>query len=321
MADQGYADVTLASREKEKRSRFAENIALVRSRPTRHLMILFVAVWAIIFHYIPIWGITVAFKRYYPIDGFWGGQWIGFKYFVQFFTDVNAWRLIRNTVVLGFYGMVFGFPMPIVFALLLNEVRHTGYKRIMQSFSYLPHFVSVVVVVGLIYNLVNYDGMVTLWIARMTGSRPAILTNPDWFRPLYIGSGIWQSLGWGSIIYLATLSGISQELYEAADIDGAGRFRKVISVTIPALLPTIMILFILNTRNIVRVGFEKAFLMQNPATYSKSDIIATYVYRRGIEMGQYSYAAAVGLMNSVVGFLIVFLTNYIVKKVRGEGLW
>ena len=302
-------------------ARLVANLDLIRQHPGRHLMILIVIVWLIIFHYVPIYGITLAFKRFNPLQGFWGGEWVGFKYFGQFITDPNALRLIRNTVVLGFQSLIYGFPAPIIFAILLNELRHEGFKRTMQSLTYLPHFVSVVVIVGLMFQFVDYEGLLTTIIANITGERPVILTNPRAFRPLYIISGIWQGLGWGSIIYLAALTGVNPELYESADIDGTNRFQKIIYITLPSLLPTILILFILNTRAIVDVGFEKAFLIQNPATYETSDVIQTYVYRRGLQGAQYSYASAVGLINSVASFLIVYITNRIVKRVRGEGLW
>ena len=191
----------------------------------------------------------------------------------------------------------------------------------MQSLTYLPHFVSTVVIVGLMFQFIDLEGWLTTIIANFTGERPVILTNPRAFRPMYIISGIWQSLGWGSIIYLAALTGINPELYESADIDGTNRWQKIISITLPTLLPTILILFILNTRQIVEVGFEKALLIQNAATYETSDVIQTYVYRRGLQGAQYSYAAAVGLLNSVASFLIVYTTNRIVRRVRGEGLW
>ena len=302
-------------------TRFAAQLHLVRQHPMRHLMILVVIAWLLAFHYVPIYGITLAFKRFNPLQGFWGGDWVGFKYFGQFVTDPNALRLIRNTVLLGGQQLIYGFPAPIIFAILLNELRHEGFKRTMQSLTYLPHFVSTVVIVGLMFQFVDLDGLLTTIIANITGERPVILTNPRAFRPMYIISGIWQNLGWGSIIYLAALTGINPEVYESADIDGTNRFQKIVFITLPTLLPTILILFILNTRQIVEVGFEKALLIQNAATYETSDVIQTYVYRRGLQGAQYSYAAAVGLLNSVASFLIVYTTNRIVKRVRGEGLW
>ncbi len=302
-------------------SRWAENIDLIRRYPARHIMLAIALVWLIIFHYIPIWGITFAFKRFSPIEGFFGGDWVGLKYFGQFVTDPNTLRLIRNTAILGFQQLLFGFPAPIMFAILLNELANGRFKNWMQSFTYLPHFVSQVVIVGLMFQLVNFEGFITRIIADITGSAPVILSDPGAFRPMYIISGLWQNLGWGSILYLAAMTGINPELYEAADIDGAGRFQKIWRVTLPAILPTILVLLILNTRSLIDVGFEKALLIQNPATYETSDIIQTYVYRRGIQNGQYGYATAVGLLNSIISFSIVYATNRIVRKVRGQGLW
>ena len=284
-------------------------------------MITFVMLWAILFHYIPIYGITIAFKRYSPLDGFWGGKWIGLKYIIQFIKDPYFFRLIRNTVLLGFYTLIFTFPAPIVLAILLNELKSMRYKRIIQSLSYLPHFIAIVIVVGLIYQFFSFDGAVTKVINAIFGVKIDFLGDHRWFRPLYVGSHIWQGVGWGTIIYLATMAGISIELYESAEIDGAGRFQKIRYITIPGIMPTIVVLFILATRNIVRVGFEKAFLLQNPAIYETADVIATYVFRRGIEGGQFSYGTAIGLMNNIVAFVIVLAVNKIAQKVRGEGLW
>ena len=281
----------------------------------------FIILHTILFHYIPIYGITIAFKRYNPMAGFWTGEWVGLQYFAQFLKDPYAFRIIKNTVVLGFWSLLFGFPAPIILALLLNEVRHSGYKRSIQSITYLPHFVSTVVVVGIIFQLLKYDGALNGLITRMFGVRRDWLQEPNAFRPIYIISGLWQGVGWGTIIYLACIAGVNPELYESAEIDGAGRFRQAIYITFPSILPTVTILLILSARGLVTVGFEKAFLLQNPATYSKSDVIATYVFRRGIMNMQYSYAAAVGLLNSVVSFLILWMTNTIAKRLRGESLW
>ena len=302
-------------------SRFAENIDVIRRYPARHIMIGIALLWLVVFHYIPIWGISFAFRRFSPLEGFFGANWVGLKYFEQFVTDPNTLRLIRNTVLLGFQQLVYGFPAPIIFAILLNELSNAKFKSWMQSFTYLPHFVSQVVIVGLMFQFVNFEGLVTRIIADITGQAPVILADPRAFRPMYVISGIWQSLGWGSILYLAAMTGINPELYESADIDGAGRFQKIWRVTLPSILPTILVLLILNTRTLIDVGFEKALLIQNPATYETSDIIQTYVYRRGIQNGQYGYATAVGLLNSIVSFAIVYVTHRIVRKVRGQGLW
>ena len=302
--------------------RRAELIRSIRATPLLYLMIAVVMAWAILFHFIPIWGISFAFRRFNLVSGFWSADWVGFKYFAQFLSDPFAFRIIRNTVLLGFWSIVFTFPAPIVFALLLNEIGSSAFKRSIQTLTYLPHFVSTVVIVGIIFQLFEWErGIATDIIELFTGERRDVFIDPRWFRPLYVVSSIWQELGWGTIIYLAALAGVNAELYEAARVDGAGRWQQALHVTVPALIPTITILFILNTRNLVQIGFEKAFLLQNPGTYETGDIIATYVYRRGIEGLQFSYATAIGLLNSVMAFAIVLCTHKIVQRLRGEGLW
>ena len=311
---------TLRTRKKQRvRSRGTwEHIA---KTPVPYLMMALIIAWAIVFHYIPLYGITIAFKQFHPLAGFWSGKWIGFKYFKEFLIDPYALRIIKNTVVLGFYSLIFGFPMPIILALLLNEIRSSKYKKTIQTITYLPHFVSTVVVVGFIHQILNLGGVVNNVLAAIAGVRFSFLQSPRAFRPIYITSGIWQGVGWGSIIYLATLAGVNPELYEAAEIDGCSRWQKAVKISIPSILHTISLLFILSTKSIVSVGFEKAFLLQSPMTYETSDVIATYVFRRGIENLQYSYATAVGLMNSLVSFLMLWLTNTIVKRFQGETLW
>ena len=295
--------------------------AAIKRSPDLYVMIGIVCVWAFVFHYIPIYGITIAFKRYTAIDGFFGGEWVGFRYIIEFIRDPYFFRLIRNTFLLGFWNLVFTFPAPIVFALLLNELRNHAYKRVIQSISYLPHFIAIVIVVGLIYQFFGFSGIATRAFSSLFGVEPNFLGDPGWFRPLYVGSAVWQGLGWGTIIYLATMASISPELYESASIDGAGRFQKIRYITIPGIMPTVVVLFILATRNIIRVGFEKAFLLQHPGIYETADVIATYVYRRGIEGGQFSYGTAIGLLNNIVAFIIVLGVNKLARVVRGEGLW
>ena len=315
-------DPALAAAAKTSQRRFVGNlIQNIRQSPALYGMIGITIGWAFLFHWIPIYGITIAFKRYSPVDGFFGGDWVGFRYVIQFVNDPYFWRLIRNTVVLGFFNLLFGFPAPIILALMINEIRNRSFKRIVQSISYLPHFIAIVIVVGLIYQFFSFDGIVTTTIEGLTGQSIDFLGDPRWFRPLYIGSQVWQEAGWGTIIYLAAMASISSELYESAAIDGAGRFQQVRFITIPGIMPTVVVLFILATRNIVRVGFEKAFVMQHPGIYETADVIATYVYRRGIEGGQFSYGTAVGLLNSLVSFIIVVAVNRVAIRVRGEGLW
>ena len=314
-------DGTATGTESETRQFRNPLIKDIRKTPILYIMIGFVVLWTIVFHFIPIYGITIAFKRYTFIDGFFGGEWVGLRYIKDFLQDPHLFRLIRNTLLLGFYTLVFGFPAPILFALLLNEIRSRGYKKFIQTITYLPHFVATVTVVGLMYKFLGFDGFATRLILSISGKSVNWFGEPSWFRPLYVGSGVWQSFGWGSIIYLANMAQINPALYESASIDGAGRWRQALHITIPGILPTVVVLFILSTRQVVMVGFEKAFLMQHPGIYETADVIATYIYRRGIMGGDYSYGTAIGLLNSLVAFIIVIAVNRAARIVHGEGLW
>jgi putative aldouronate transport system permease protein len=285
------------------------------------------ALYFLVFHYAPMFGIVIAFKNYDVFDGFFGSPWVGFKHFITFLTGPFVWRLIRNTLVLNLYGIVFSFPIPILFAILLNEIRAAPFKRVVQTVSYLPHFVSTVVIVGFLFEFLSpSNGVIGLAISRLTGKEPVFyMARPEYFRGIYILSGIWQSMGWSAIIYLAALSGVNPELYEAAVIDGANRLQKTLSITIPALVPTITVLFILNLGHILSVGFEKAFLMQNSLNMETSDVIATFVYRRGLlgEGGRpdYSFATAVNMFSSAIGLIMIYTANAISRRVSETSLW
>lgn len=286
------------------------------------LLVLPGIIWYIIFAYIPMYGLVIAFKNFSPFKGIWKSPWVGFMWFEQFFSSQFFWRLIRNTLLLNIYNIVFAFPVPIILALLLNEIQHTWYKRIAQTISYLPHFISTVVVVGMMVNFLSpVGGIVNRIIEALGGQKINFMIEPKWFRTLYIASGIWQSAGWGSIIYLAALSGIDTELYEAATVDGASKVRQIWHISIPGILPTIVIMLILNLGRILSVGFEKIILMYNPATYETADVINTYVYRRGIVSGEYSFGAAVGLFQSVANFLFIVAANKFSRKVSEISLW
>jgi len=295
---------------------------LIRNK-SLYLMIIPVVAYYFIFHYIPMYGLQIAFKDFTPAKGIWGSPWVGLEKFKEFFVydSFYVWRIIRNTILINVYDLIFGFPAPIIFALLLNEIKNSIYKRTLQTVSYMPHFISTVVIVGMIMDFFARDGLINQ-ILKSLGilSEPiSFMTEPGWFRPLYVGSGIWQNLGWGSIVYLAAISNIDPQLYEAALIDGAGRFRQTLYVTIPGILPTIVIMFLLRVGHMMNVGFEKVFLMYNPLTYETADVISTYVYSL-LEM-DYSYGAAVGLFNSVINFLLVIFSNKIAKKLTETSLW
>ena len=289
---------------------------------TLYLMLLLPIAGFVIFKYVPIiTGFIIPFVDYNLFDGVWGSKWVGFKYFKQFFEDPFFFRLIRNTLLLGIYGLIFGFPGPIILALLFNELRNQPFKRVAQSISYLPHFVSTVVMVGILYNLFGFQGTANQLIGLLGGKAIKFFSNPGWFRPIYIGSGIWQGIGWSTIIYLASLAGINPELYESAHVDGANRWRQAIHITLPGMMPTVSILLIFAVAGIVSVGFEKAFLMQNPAIYETADVISTYVYRRGIVGMDFSFGQAIGLFNAAIAIILLTTANYISKIASDTSLW
>lgn len=287
----------------------------------KYLMVLPVIIYFILFAYKPMYGIIIAFKQYRPTLGIWGSPWVGLQQFELFFRDVYFWRLFRNTFCMSGLSILFGFPAPILLALLLNEIRCTWFKRTVQTISYMPYFISVVVLCGLLKAFCQTDGVFNDLIAAFGGARENLLSVKENFYPLYVGSGIWQSIGWDSIIYLAALSGIDQQQYEAARIDGAGRFRQMFSITLPGLMPTITILFILRMGGILNVGFEKILLLYQPLTYEVADVISTYVYRKGILEANYSYSTAVGLFNSVVNIFFLTVTNAVSRKVSETSLF
>jgi putative aldouronate transport system permease protein len=268
-----------------------------------------------------MYGALIAFKNYSPGRGFSGSPWVGFVHFIRYFNSPYFFRLIRNTFLISFYGLIFGFPAPIILALLLNEVRHSPFKRAIQTITYLPHFISMIVICGMITDFSLSTGLFNDIIAFFGGKRFPLLQQPNLYRPIYIGSGIWQEVGWGTIIYLSALSAIDPQLYEAAMIDGASRLRQLFAVTLPCIAPTIVILLILRTGNLLSVGYEKTLLLYNPATYETSDIISTYVYRVGLLEQNWSYSTAIGLFNSFVNFSLLLMANKISRRVSETSLW
>jgi len=279
-------------------------------------------VYFIVFDYFPMYGVLIAFKRYMPAAGIWGSPWVGFQWFEQFFGSIFFKRLITNTLTISGLSLIIGFPIPIIFALLLNELKFPKFKRVVQTISYLPHFISTVVVVAIMQTLLSMqDGVINELIFRLSGQKINFFMEPSWFRPLYIGSGIWQSFGWSSIIYIAAISGIDPTLYEAGAIDGTNRWHNIIYITLPSILPTIGILLILRLGQMMSVGFEKIILMYNERTYSVADVISTYTYRRGILNADYSFSAAVGLFNSVINLILLVTFNKVSRKVMEVSLW
>lgn len=300
--------------------------SLILSRLARErylwLILLPVLAYFVIFSYIPMYGVTIAFKKFNPALGILGSPWTGFSYFKEFFDSVYCWRLIKNILLLNVYGIIFGFPLPIIFAVLLNEIRGRYLRKTIQTVSYLPHFISTVVVVGILVNFLSpSEGIINTIISGLGGTPVNFMSKPEWFRTIYIVSNIWQNLGWDSIIYLAAITSIDVELYEAIYMDGAKKIDAVLHVTIPGIAPTIIILLILNCGSLLSTSYEKIILMYNPLTYETADVISTYVYRTGILNSQYSFATAVGFFNSVVNFILLVTVNKISRKASDISLW
>ncbi|WP_235540867.1 ABC transporter permease [Paenibacillus sp. Root52] len=295
---------------------------LVRNRYV-YLMLLPVVAYYLIFSYGPMYGLLMAFQESYsPVKGIMSGEWVGFDNFTMFFESYYFWRLIKNTLILSFYSIVFGFPAPIILALLLNEVRKKWFRSTVQTVSYMPHFISVVVVVGMLKTFSSLDGGLFNVIRGFFDLQPLMfLAEKDMFRPLYILSNIWQGAGWASIIFLAALSGIDPQLYEAAKIDGANRWRQLLHITLPGIMPTIVIMLILRMGAVMNADFQKILLMQTAPTYETSDVISTFVYRSGILEGNYTYSTAIGLFNGVINFALLIAANAISRKLNSTSLW
>ncbi|WP_309121516.1 ABC transporter permease subunit [Paenibacillus sp.] len=285
-------------------------------------MIAPVIAYFVVFDYVPMYGVQIAFKHFVAAKGIWGSAWTGFDHFVRFFDSYYFWRLIKNTIGINLYELAVGFPVPLLLALLINEVRSTFFKRLVQTVTYAPHFLSTVVMVGLVFIFLNPQyGVVNHVIRAFGGETISFLTEPEWFKTIFVFSGVWQGMGWSSIIYLAALAGIDPTLHEAARVDGASRLRRIWHINLPGILPTVVILLILNVGSIMGIGFEKIYLMQNSLNLESSDVISTYVYQRGIIGAEYSFSAAVGLFNSVINCILLVLVNQAARKVNETSLW
>ena len=303
---------------------FKHNIKIdFRRNTVLYFLSIPIILWYIIFHYIPMIGVNMGFQRYSPALGFFKSPWVGLYQFKRFFTGPFFWRTLRNTAVIGGLDVLVGFPAPIIFALLLNEIKVTGYKKVVQTVSYMPYFISLVVVCGLIKDFTKAGGLISNIAAALSGGTPEnLLANPRYYRPIHIISNVWQGMGYGSIIYIAALAGVDQEPYEAAAIDGANRWQRTIHITIPSLIPTIMIMLILRMGSLLQVGADKILLLYTPATYETADVISTYMYRCSFQDGNdYSFSTAVGLFNSVVGTCFLLATNAISKKYTESSLF
>lgn len=296
-------------------------LANIKKYPWIYLIALPVCVFYLVYCYLPMYGVIIAFQNYAPARGIWGSRWVGLKHFVDFFTDRNFGRLVTNTLVINIKLLLFGFPLPILFALLLNEVHSTAFRRATQTITYMPHFVSTVVVCGLLKDFTKSDGLITTIVAMLGGENVNLLSKANLFQPLFVAMNVWQQFGWDSIIFIAALGSIDPTLYEAAKVDGATRFQQAIHVTLPGLLPTIVVLLILRIGNLMSLGWEQIVLLYSPLVYETSDVISTYVYRRGLLEFEYSYGTAVGLFNSVVNIILLILANAFSRAVTQNSLW
>lgn len=287
-----------------------------------YLMVIPTVIYFILWGYIPIYGILAAFQDFSLRKGIFGSEWVGLKNFVDFFNGAYAWRVIRNTVLINFYNLIFGFPIPLLFALALNEIRNRFFKRVVQTITYMPYFISTVVLCGILVDFCATTGVFGQLQEFLGVSTPRnLLSDPRYFRSIYVISDIWQKMGWDSILFLSALSGINPELYEAAQIDGAGRLKQAWYISLPGIIPTISVLLILRIGNMMSLGFEKIILLYNGLTYETADVISSYVYRKGLVDGDFGFATAVGLFNSIINFILVILANKISRKLTDTGLW
>ncbi|MGO4545539.1 ABC transporter permease [Paenibacillus sp. 2TAB23] len=294
----------------------------IRKHWPLYVMIVPMLVYFLVFKYIPLLGSVIAFKDYNIFDGFIASKWVGFQWFETLATQRKFLAIFRNTVIISLYQIVFAFPAPIILALLMNEVRKTAFKRTVQTIVYLPHFLSWALVYGMAYMMFSTQtGLVTQLLAHFDIAPIHLLQTPEYFRTLVVGAGMWKEMGWSAIIFLAALTGISPSLYEAAQLDGASRWRQLLHVTLPGLLPAIVILLLLKIGNVLDVGFEQIYVFLNPLTYSVGEVLDTYSFRLGIINGEFSITTAIGLFKSVIGFVLLVSVNKLSNKITGEGLY
>jgi len=311
---------TVERRRRPEARRVGWRRALRRDWRLYSLAVLPVA-FLLLFKYVPMLGNVIAFRRYVPGGSIFGEEWVGLAYFERFLGDAKFWEVFSNTLIIGALSLVIVFPLPIILALLLNEVRVRWFKKLVQTVSYLPHFMSIVIVASFVFELTSLDGSINAMIKAMGGSPITFMQEASWFRTIYVVSEAWQTVGWGTILYLAALTTIDDQLYEAARIDGANRWKQTWHVTLPGIRPTMMVLLILNIGQFMAVGFEKIFLLYNSLTYPTADVISTYVYRIGLTAGQPSYATAIGLFEAIIGLVLVVVANIVSRRVTGSSLW
>lgn len=296
--------------------------AMMRRDYQLYIMMLPVVVYLFIFAYIPIYGVQIAFKDYNVGQGILGSPWVGFDNFTRFFRSFQFWNVLKNTLVLSLYGLIAGFPIPILLALMVTQVRREGFKKFVQTVTYAPHFISEVVVVGMLFIFLSpTSGIVNVGLGKLGVQAVNFLAEPSMYKHLYVWSGVWQGAGWGSIIYIAALSAVSPELYEAARIDGASKFQQIVHIDFPSILPTATILLIMNAGSIMNQGAQKAFLMQTGTTAASQEIIATYVYKVGLIQNQFSYSSAIGLFNNIINIILLVTVNTVSRRLSENSLW
>ena len=294
----------------------------LRSHWDLYLMLLPGLVYFAVYKYLPMWGIVIAFQEYSVFSGIRGSEWVGLSHFREMFANDDFYKILTNTLLISVYKLFWGFPVPIVLAIMMNEVRHMLYKRSIQTLLYLPHFLSWIIIGGILIPVLSPTTGIVNSLLKALGFEPIyFLTSPEWFRTILVVSDIWKEAGWGAIIYLAALAGIDPQLYEAAVVDGANKWKQLIHITLPSLTGVIVILFLLRLGHVLDVGFEQIFVLYNPLVYDVSDVIETYVYRNGIQQAKYSFTTAVGLFKAVVGLILVVLANRGAKKLGHEGIW
>ena len=302
--------------------RWKNTVRLMKRNWVLYLLLLPALIYIGTFNYAPMYGIQIAFRNFNFADGITGSPWTGWKWFKFFFNSAKCWPLIRNTLIISFYSVLAGFPVPIILALMLHNIPSQKFKRTAQTITYLPHFISLVVVVGMIscFTSIN-SGWINTLIEALGGERVYLMGKPEYYRHLYVWSGVWQEAGWGSIIYMAALTGVAPELHEAATIDGASKLQRIRHIDIPAILPTITIMHIMRCGSIMSVGFDKSYLMMNDLNMEVSEVIATYTYEMGLLSGKYSYSTAISLFNNVINFVFLTAVNKFAKLVSGNSLW
>ena len=288
---------------------------------TLYLLALPMLIYYIVFHYAPMYGALIAFNDYSPRLGILGSPWVGFKHFVNFFSAPSFFSLLRNTVTISLTMLVVEFPSAIILALLMNELKSRRFSKVVQNISYMPHFISLVVVCGMVKTFTMDNGILTTLLSYFGVPKETLLMNPKYFVPIYVGSGIWQQVGWNAIIYLAALTGVNQSLYEAAAIDGAGKLKQLWHITLPGIMPTIVIMLIMRMGGILNVGYEKIILLYNDVVMDVADVISTYVYRKGLLEQSWSFSTAVNMFNSVINLIFLLGTNYLSRKLNDTSLW